>query len=276
MAVGILKRFLSLFKARKPKKLGLALGSGGAKGLAHIGALRAFEEEGISFDFIAGASIGSIVGAMYACGYSSLGMLEYIKQLRLEDPLTLVKMKLSGITPEKLLNQVFGGRDIEELNLPFCAVAVDINSGEEIDITSGCVATATLASSAIPPFFKPVQIADNRLIDGAFRNSVPANVVKNMGADCVIGISLGEEFPTNENIKKSLDEIYKSNGVPLCDRLTVGKIASDFLLTPSLLEYKSTSITKLNEIYEIGYECAKLAMPEIKRVLKSKGVKIKK
>ena len=276
MAIGLLKRFLSLFKVKKQKKLGLALGSGGVKGLAHIGALRAFEEEGIHFDVVAGTSIGAIVGAMYACGYSSSGMLEYIKHLHLEDPLTLIKMKLTGVTPEKLLDQAFGGRDIEELNLPFCAVAVDILTGEEVDITNGAVATAVLASSAIPPLFKPIQMGDNRLIDGAFRNSVPANIVKNMGADCVIGISLGEEHPTNDLIKVSLDELYKDNGVPLCDRLTACKIASDFLLTPSLSAYKSTAITKMDEIYEIGYECAKRVMPEIKKVLKAKGIKIKK
>lgn len=276
MAIGLFKKFLRLFKGKKQKKLGLALGSGGVKGLAHIGALRAFEEEGIHFDFVAGTSIGSIVGAMYACGYSSSGMIEYIKNLHLEDPLTLIKMKLTGVTPEKLLDQVFGGRDIEELSLPFCAVAVNVTSGEEVDITTGSVATAVLASSAIPPMFKPVQIADNRLIDGAFRNAVPANVVKNMGADCVIGISLGEEHPTNEVIKISLDELYKDNGVPICDRLTPFKIASDFLLTPSLSAYKSTAISKMHEIYEIGYECAKRSMPEIKKVLKAKGIKLNK
>lgn len=269
MLIKLFKRFLSLFKIKKQKKIGLVLGSGGAKGLAHIGALRAFEEEGISFDLVAGASIGSIVGAMYAQGYSSASMLEYVKQLRLDDPLTLIKMKLCGMTPEKLLQQVFGGKNIEELELPFCAVAVDMISGEQVDLKSGCIAQAVLASSAIPPILKPVEIADNRLIDGAFRNAVPADTLKSMGADVVIGISLGEELPTNELIKKTLDELYKDNNVPLCNRLE-GSQAADLLLKPDLAQYKPTSINKMDEIYEIGYECAKRAMPEIKKILKIK------
>ena len=269
MAIGLFKKLLSLFKIKKQKKIGLALGSGGVKGLAHIGALRAFEEEGIYFDLVAGSSIGSIVGAMYALGYSSASMLEYIKQLRLDDPFTLIKMKIQGLTPEKLLEQVFGGKFIEELNFPFCAVAVDLNSGEQVDLKSGCIAKSVLASSAIPPLLKPVEIADNRLIDGAFRNAVPADVLKNMGADIVVGISLSNEITTNEQIKRTLDELYKDNNVPVCNRLA-GSKSADFLLTPNLTAYKSTSINKMDEIYEIGYECAKRAMPAIKKILKIK------
>ena len=269
MVKELFKRFLSLFKFKKQKKIGLALGSGGAKGLAHIGALRAFEEEGLSFDLVAGSSIGSIVGAMYAQGYSSASILEYVKQLQLDDPLTLIKMKLCKMTPEKLLHQAFGGKLIEELELPFCAVAVNMATGEQVDLKSGCIAQAVLASSAIPPLFKPVQIADNQLIDGAFRNAVPADTLKSMGADFVIGISLGNELPTNEIIKTTLDEFYKDNKVPICDR-SEGSKSADFLLTPDLMQYKATSITKLDEIYEIGYECAKLAIPEIKKALKIK------
>ena len=101
--------FKRIFNKTTPKKLGLALGSGGAKGMAHIGAIRAFDEEGISFDVVTGTSIGSIVGGMYAAGFSSAAMLKYVSELELLSVQTLIKMKLAGKTTEKLLDEIMGG-----------------------------------------------------------------------------------------------------------------------------------------------------------------------
>lgn len=262
--------FKRIFNKTKPKKLGLALGSGGAKGMAHIGAIRAFDEEGISFDVVTGTSIGSIVGGMYAAGFSSAAMLKYVSELELLSVQTLIKMKFAGKTTEKLLDEIMGGATFEDLALPFAAVATDIYNGKEEVISSGNVAKAIRASSAIPPVFKPIVIDGKTLADGAYLNSVPADVAKSFGADVVIGINLSKELPTNEKIKPILDDMYNGNKVPYFDRSKAGKEFSDVLICPDLSEFSSASVSpeKLNKMLEIGYNATKEKMPEIKALLK--------
>ena len=273
MFLRLLKKIFSRFKKNKIKKLGLALGSGGAKGFFHVGALRAFEEEGITFDVISGSSIGAIVGALYASGFSSSSMVEYFKQLNLTDPMTLIKMKLSGMTVEKVLDRAFAGSNIEDLPLPFGAVAVDLYAGTQVDLTSGNTAKAVCASSAIPPLFKSVEINGKMLVDGAFLNNVPADLARKLGADFVLGINLGSNEPTNKNILVALTNSYKNHGVKETDRSLMGKNNGDFIFEPNLENYSSTSIDKLNELYEEGYEYAKKVMPEVKKILKRAKIK---
>lgn len=265
--------FNNLFKKKK-KKLGLALGSGGAKGMAHVGILRAFDEEGISFDCVAGTSIGSVIGAMYAAGYSSASMIKYLDELDFFAAQTIVKLTLTGKSIEDIFGDVIGGSSFEDLLIPFAAVATDLKTGDEVVIKSGSVAKAMRASSAIPPVLKPASVDGKILIDGAYVNSVPSDVVKNMGADIVIGVNLSAHLPFNDQIKATLDEKYPDNGVKICDRAMAGRVYSDVLLTPDLHGYSSATVskTKLNEMYEIGYETAKSKMSEITDLLKKNKI----
>lgn len=271
--MNIFKKFFSLFKKeQKRKKLGIALGSGGAKGMAHVGILRAFEEEGISFDIVTGCSIGSIVGGMYARGFSTASMLTQLKELRLTEPQKILTLKLQGVTLGKLLDDMLGGAEFDELCIPFAAVASDIDTGKQVVLNEGNVASAMSASSAIPPMFKAVQINGKRLVDGAYLNNVPADVAKKMGADFVIGVSLGANNPQNDKIKPVLDALYKNNKIPLCDRARAGVENSDYFIAPDLSAYTSASYKGLDDMYEIGYSLAKSKMPEIKRLLRQNGI----
>ena len=267
-----LKKLILGLSAKKHVRIGLALGSGGLKGFAHIGALKAFDEEGITFDVVAGTSIGSIVGAMYACGYSWTEMFSFLREFKVLSPSTLVSFTFKRETVASLMDDMLGGKYFEDTSIPFAAVATDINKGEEVVMKHGSLATALAASSAIPPMFKAVERNGVKLVDGAYVNAVPSDVVKDLGADVVIGISLSDQ-DTNATIKTALDGAYKGNRVPVCDRLKAGREFSDYLLEPDLSLYKSTSVGSVDEMYAIGYETAKSAMPEIKAVLRSKGVK---
>lgn len=260
--------FVFLKKEKPNKKLGIALGSGGAKGMAHIGILRAFEEENINFDIVTGCSIGSIVGGLYARGFSTANMLNALKELKLYDPQSVVYYKLQGVSVKKMLDNMLGGIDFDELILPFAAVASDIDGGEQVILNKGNVAAAMAASSAIPPVFRAVEIEGKRLVDGAYFNNVPSDVCKNMGADAVIGVALSTNFPKNDKIKPALDAIYRNNKIPVCDRASKGKQNSDIYLAPDLSAYTSASYKNLDDMYEIGYEYAKQKMPEIKAFLK--------
>ena len=150
-----MKFFSWLLRKKEPKKikLGLALGSGGAKGFAHLGAIKCFEENGISFGYVAGTSIGSIIGAFYADGYSSSDILELLKRVDAGEitNLFMLKMDTSGLF--NVINRTLGELTFEELKIPFKAIATNLDSGNEHVFDSGNVANALCASSSMPPFF---------------------------------------------------------------------------------------------------------------------------
>ena len=188
--MALLEKVRALFARRRPSVvLGLALGSGGAKGMAHLGALKAFAEEGLSFSVVTGTSIGSIVGALYAKGYSWADMTsvvdsvdrgEFAKNLR----------PFADLSPiEAFLEQYLEG-DFSSLALPFACCATDGGSNECVVLREGKLARALTASSAIPPFFRGVDIGGRKYYDGAFSNAVPADVCREMGAEVVVGIDL--------------------------------------------------------------------------------------
>ncbi len=254
-------------RLRKKKKLGLALGSGGAKGMALLGALRAFEEENIEFDAVAGTSIGSVIGALYAKGYTVGDMLRLKDSLGVRDPQNVLMFFFGGVGLTGIMRRVTGGADFDDLIKPFRAVATDLLTGEELDIGTGDVSTAIAASSAIPPAFRPVERDGRRLVDGAYVNSVPADVVKSLGADRILSINLGAESDTNEIIKRSLDSLYPENRVKQGKRSEQCYKFSDYVLAPDLRKYTGADIARLDEMYDVGYEEAKGKMRFIKAAL---------
>lgn len=255
-----------LFRLRKKEvkiKMGLALGSGGAKGFAELGALKAFEENGVEFDVIAGASIGSIVGAFYADGYTSTDILELLKTINVSDIKStfMINMDTSGLA--NVISKAIGDKNIEELKKPFRVIATDLESGEEKVFDSGSVAQALCASSSYPPFFKPVIIDGKRYIDGAFTNSVPADVVKGLGADFVVGIDLS----THESKGGLLSRIFPTYESKVKEPWAKGYENSNVMLHPDLSSYKAISFNDGEKMYEIGYHTAINQMDEIKSMI---------
>lgn len=205
------------------QKIGLVLGGGGAKGAAHVGALKVIEEAGIHVDYIAGTSIGAIVGGLYATGYTSDELEQLFCQqewLSLltdrDDELVNVpyRMKngivylfgfpvydtqktsiglLRGERIEQVLDSMMGCRGLNEfgeLKIPFRCVATEFRNANEVVLSSGMPAEAMRASMAIPGVFKPVRIDGRLLVDGGMMNNLPVDVVRQMGADVVIAIDL--------------------------------------------------------------------------------------
>lgn len=264
-----IKNFIYRIFTKKHIKIGLALGSGGAKGVALIGALKAFEEENIKFDLVAGTSIGSIVGAMYALGYNAETMKSFLIKYKLTDKKQLLLMTLKGATVEKILNEVLNDKTFDDTLIPFCAVACDIKSGEEVIINKGKLSKALSASSAIPPIFKPVHKSSRKLIDGAFVNAVPSDVVKKMGADVVISIALHNK-QSNAHIKKTVDLMYHGNGIKITNRLKQLKY-SNYTIFPNLDDFTIADVKNLNNMYDIGYQAVKSNIMLIKKIIHKKG-----
>lgn len=254
--------FSWLLKRNKPKKIkiGLALGSGGAKGFAHLGALKAFEENGIEFDCVAGASIGSVVGAFYAAGYSATDISELLRRIDFGEVknLFMIKMDTSGMF--KVIDREIGSVNIEELKKPFRAVATELETGKEHVFDSGNVAMALCASSSIPPYFKPVVIDGVRYIDGAFTNSVPSDVVKNLGADYVVGIDLS----TRDAKPSLLSKIFPTYQSEVKEPWAKGYEFGNAVLHPDLSGFSSVAFWRGNEMYDIGYHHALSFIPKIK------------
>jgi NTE family protein len=181
----------------KRVRVGLALGSGSARGWAHIGVLKTLHEIGVQPDVIAGCSIGALVGGAYAAGH--LGELEeWLRTLRKKDVLGFFDVSLmSGglIAGERLMNffrEYVGNAGIEALSVPFAAVATELSSGREVWLRTGSLIDAVRASISLPGIFTPVQLDGKWLVDGGLINPVPVSVCRAMDADVVIAVNLND------------------------------------------------------------------------------------
>lgn len=179
-------------------KIGLALGSGSARGWAHIGVIRALEENGIKPDIVAGCSIGALVGAAYRGG--NLETLEkWVRKLTFWDVVRLLDVRMMGglIEGESLMasfEDKLKNINIEELPAPFAAVATDLASGREIWLQEGPLPTAVRASIALPGLFSPVRVDKRWLVDGGLTNPVPVSLCRAMGADVIIAVNLNSDI----------------------------------------------------------------------------------
>jgi NTE family protein len=185
--------------------IGLALGGGGARGLAHIGVLRIFEREHIPVHFIAGTSMGGIIGAAYAAGVSLENITNVALQIRKRtEQLRLLDVKLSGrglIKGTRLYRQLASlmGEDLtfSDLKIPLALMAVDILTGREVVLRDGKVVDAIRATMSVPGVFEPVPRDDLLLVDGGILNNVPVDVLIQMGAQVKIAVDVMPDFPRN-------------------------------------------------------------------------------
>lgn len=274
--MGLISFFKNKFSRKRPLRLGLALGSGGAKGLAHIGALKAFEEEGIRFSFVTGTSIGGIVGALYAKGYTSRDMTGIIESLNRKEFARNLRPFADMSFAEEYLREYLEG-DFSSLKLPFAVWATDGETNDGVLLREGNLARALTASAAIPPFFRAVEFGGKRLYDGAFTNAIPADICKEMGADAVIAVDLSA-YVRPEEEKGRISRLIGSaiNAfVPvktLENAKSRGYEAADVMLRPNLYDYKATDVSReaMDKMYEIGYEEARAHMDEIKALAAQK------
>jgi NTE family protein len=183
------------------KKVGLALGGGGAKGLAHIGVIKILERAEVPIDFIAGTSMGALIGGWYAATgniYIMEKLFLSLKDRKIIPEEKLVEKKDGNLFGDNsivdLLEAAFSGKSLENCQIPFAAVATDVENGKEIVLKQGKLVDAVRASIALPVAFKPVKIEGKLLMDGGFANPVPADVVRAMGADIVIAVDVSSRW----------------------------------------------------------------------------------
>jgi NTE family protein len=247
--------------------LGLVLSGGGMKGFCHIGALKAMDEKGIKPDIISGVSAGSLVGALYADGYTPDSMVKMFDQLKLIEYLRLDfnnggLLNMDGL--KQLLDTVLHAKTFEELKIPLRIVATDLDNGKSVVFDSGNLIDAILASCTVPILFSPYVIDGVNYVDGGVFRNLPASAIRN---DCkvIIGVNVGPmdkgayQKSMMDIAKRSYKFIYRSNS-------NREKQLCDILIEPQeILMYNGASIRDKDRMFTIGYD-------ETTTVLKNKRV----
>ena len=260
--------------AYRLKTLGLALGAGGSRGVAHIGFLQGLENEGIKPDFIAGSSMGAVVGSAYAAGTSTKIMWEAIKELRLRDLLAPSGLKggLFSLKGMRAQLEKYVGGDFRDLKIPFACVAVDMHTQSLVEFREGDLLDAVLASSCIPAVFQPLEKNGMRLIDGGILERVPVSQVKQLGADVTVCVDVLGWLPCTKNRTGAIGTLLQTyelmDNYRTDNRRKANEKIIDFWLEPELGEMSPYSLKEIAMAYEKGYELAKANTEKIKKRLR--------
>jgi NTE family protein len=256
---------------RKRKKLGLALGGGGARGMAHIGVLKALEEEDLSPDFVAGTSAGSLIGALHCCGYTWRQLHELARSTDWNDLVAITVPKMGLINTgklERLIDRLAGGRSIEDLPVPFRAVATDITRGQEVVLEQGLVSRAVQASSAIPGIFEPVRWEGLLLVDGGLLDNVPVHVARAMGAEVVVAVDLAADRSKTRDPENILDVMLYSLSILIRGQSQRGTSAADVPVAPDLAGFSFRDLSRLEDMIERGEAAMRGTLETLRRKLR--------
>lgn len=266
-------------KSRKTK-LGLALGGGGCRGIGHIGALKAFEELGVKFDFVAGTSVGSIVASLYALGKTPDEMIEIVKNLKKKE---ITKGSIPFLKPakserlEEVLNRIYGDIMVfSEMKIPLNVVCTDLKTGKEVDFDYGNVAKVVSGSCAVPGVFTPVVHEGMHLVDGGLRNNVPVDVAKKMGANVVFAIDVNHLRGTGTNSLSTLSVLSSTIGIMMQSKIDKTLEMADLIFEPSLETFSPLKLDNIDEMIQIGYDTVMANKNKIIKMLSINPKKIGK
>ena len=272
----------------KKKRVGLVLGGGGAKGFAHIGVLRALEEEGIKIDAISGTSMGSFVGALYCLGYSPDEIEKKISETPWRKLIDIGLPKsgfLRGDKLERYIRKLIGEKKFSDLKIPLFINATDIQNSDEIVFNKGDLAKAIRASISIPGIFDPVENNDRILVDGGVLNNLPIDILKENKIKKIIAVNLEKvdnfkRIYDTAKIKQDKKMIPKISEVLFQSFRLIHSRELSFLLdgnknsiilTPKTDEIKFQDFKKLKQGIEEGYSETMKNMKKIKKVVKKEG-----
>lgn len=260
------------------KKIGLALGGGGARGLAHIGVLKVFKREGIHVDYVCGVSMGAFIAAYYSLGLD-LDVLEQevvktTKRKAIKELVDLNASKISilkGNKAKRYIRSYFDNYKFSDLKIPLKIVATNLANGEEVHLEKGDISEAILASMSVPGIFPPVKINNKYLIDGGVVNCTPVDVVEKMGADLVIGVDLimkREVELNNPGIVTTLMQAYeiiRTQGI----KYKINSLNKEAIIIKPKLKgtIDSFKFYDIDKFIKAGEVAAEEAMGEIKRKL---------
>ncbi len=289
------------YNDKKDLKVGLVLSGGGAKGLAHIGALKVIEEAGVKIDYIGGTSMGAIVGALYAAGYTAT---ELDSIFRTTDFTNLIEDNLPrsaktfyekedseryaitlpfnnfkiSVPPAfsggqnvynelvKLLYPVKNIKDFDKLPVPFLCIATDVETGQEVVLKNGYLPQAVMASGALPSLFEPVKIDGRLLIDGGVVNNYPIQKVLDMGADVIIGVDVQHGLRNRESLMSATEILLQINNYRTALDMEEKAKQTDIYIKPEVTNFSVIDFNLYDRIIESGAVATRESYGELKRL----------
>lgn len=260
-------------EAPRPPKIGIALGGGFARGLAHIGVLKVLEEENIPVDFIAGTSVGSVIGAAYASGISAKELEEVASLVRFKDFSRWTFSRFGLFSNDKMsifLRKILRCKTFEELKIPLAIAATDIITGEAAVFTKGDLVDPVRASCAYPGMFQPVKVDGRLMVDGLLAHAVPATPLREMGADRVISVYLAAHWVKPGGPRHVFDVIGQCFSIAQERMCGPWKAASDVILEPAIGEFAYDDFVRSKDLIKCGEVAARAAMEQIRTWIPAK------
>jgi NTE family protein len=296
----------------KPFRIGVALGGGGARGLAHLGVLSVLEREGIAIDLIAGTSMGALVAGVYAWSPKCTLVIERFRRyleskefkrsnpefLHVHSPeepapyegifqrfTTFIKKgifysqsltKRAPISEETFaqnINFLLDDVEIQQAKIPLAVIALDLNSAEEVVLRKGSLRKAVSASCAIPGILPPVRMDDRELVDGGWVDRVPVRPLKTMGADLVIAVDVAEGLEDTEELNTGLGIALRTNEISRFILSQLQLKEADVIISPNVSMIHWSDFGHLDECLYAGEQAARAKLDEIKRLVKKKKIK---
>jgi len=248
----------------------VALGGGFARGYAHLGVLQTLQEHGIPVTSVAGSSIGSILGAAYASGVPLLRIIQKCREIRFRD---FAKWRVSrfGLASNErlgaLMQKLFGTKQFEDLQLPLSIVATDLGTGDAVVFRQGNLAQAIRASCAFPGLFEPVQIGTRCLADGGLVAPVPARAARELGAELVVGVSVGLHDGQRGVPNNIFQVVSRAVSAAQKQQLEAWERYADLVLRPSVQGLAWDDFDRIDEAIEAGVVVARAAVPKLKQLL---------
>ena len=257
---------------KRVPSIGLALGGGFARGIAHIGVLKVLEEEGIPVGMVAGTSVGAIMGAAYCSGLSPAELAEMAVKVRFTTFARWTVSRYGFATNDRMvafLARTLKVNTFEELRIPLGVTATDFNTGEGVVFHSGPIVDPVRASCAYPGMFLPVNINGRWLVDGMLAYPVPTHPLREMGADRVLAVHLRGQWSKNGAPRHLFDVIGQSFAIAQ-DRMTsLWKDAADLVIEPEVGGFEYDDFKRATELVRAGEVAMRKALPEVRKWLEA-------
>ena len=266
------KRFIELPKETRPK-IGLALSAGGVRGFAHVGVLEVFDNARLPIDYLAGTSMGSVIGGFYAAGLPADKLWELGEHITLKTitpdfnvmgffRFAFARKLPTSVNLSKFFEEHLGDKQIDDLTIPFSCSAMDIKTGERVVFNSGPLAIAVRASMNLPGVFEPVQYRHRALVDGAVIDYLPVESVKQMGADYIIASVTPLDF-SSKTPTSILGYVNRVSDVRAAAMIEESSKNANFVLTNRVLDTGTLELKKLRQAGEVGVKEAYRNLPAL-------------
>jgi NTE family protein len=269
-----IERRMRLANLQSPLHLGLALSGGMARSVAHVGVIKALEEEGLTPDYIAGTSGGALVGSLYAAGTPVSRMEEIATKVRWRDLAGLSIPRIGLVSSEgiaRFMRRHIGECTFADVAIPIRIIATDLLNGEKVILANGSVAEAVRASCCVPQLYSPVELDGRLLVDGGLVEYMPVQTVRDMGADFVIGVNASSRAAPRSKPRNMVQVGFLVGGVVAQWNARHSEKITDVVIKPDVSRIGSFDLDAGPQLVELGYNATRAAMPEIRAKMEKHG-----